>query len=422
MKFEPWRELLGQSPRMEALIHRARECWTKIQDPQLFAHNHKAWKEAATDLKQVQELIGLSVVGLVLTPEVARAVPLPPQPVEPEVVKIPEDFNKRLTAQLNESSVSDVEQERLIAQANERAEFVEKLTSAGRELFKMLREKDPALMDSMVALTWPENIDQLGLLSDRSILLWLQMLAAMHQTFKGATMSPSKMGDYYGGVSNIQSARTLHIEGVFVHGLSQDHEPKGTSWLNDAKNHFDAFVESVAPALPKAEAIVMDGGTAQRMVTELIDSLDEESFAFNVDLQHGLIALQDDGLKADTRICRLLAPFEDMLLGSSLRGLRSQVKYQAEADNAAEDCVDSKELDDLWPCWHLVEGKKVFMIGSLGKVHNISAIREGLRIEDDNFEYVSANKPRKVQAASASLANKEGCVVLVMQRCDSQRC
>lgn len=201
----------------------------------------------------------------------------------------------------------------------------------------------------------------------------------------------------------------------FIHGMAMSHKPQRKSWKHDAE-HYWAELRRELEVGPSNQAAPgragMDPGTAQREVEALLERAEDSK-----EICAGLHALLEQGMKPDTRICRLLAEHLDSLSGRVFKPLRKAIRKQLQADDEEEEVnhrTHSAAPSADWPFWMLTRGKKAMVIGSLGKKYQLESIQQVFGFSQ--VDWIGGKEGiRRIQAMNSS-NYKNDYIYLVMHR------
>lgn len=340
----------------------------------------------------------------------------PPRPapaliqVQRPTVAVTEDFKAKLQAKL--SGAAPREEAVVVAPAYDHDKLLRELRYRARNLVALLSQDDHEhLAGVLLGDASVQTLKAFWSLDDQLLVHYLTLVSAVARHLK-ANAVVSDITPVFSAVNHFSQTRRPGS----VNGIARDSAPRTISWAHDAAWALTALERDLAAELQSDNdgADDLDPGTAQRRVEALLDEVESAE-----DLQRGLLGLLAQGLKADTRINRLLIPHLEALQHPELSALRKKVRDQQKED-AREDADESHDdhasaPDASWPYWELVRGRRALIVGSAGKGTQLEAIQRAFQLSEVSW-IPACGEVRRVQAAADNIQPGDDCLYFIMHR------
>lgn len=227
----------------------------------------------------------------------------------------------------------------------------------------------------------------------------LSTLAARARAVQDLIMDDAEQKNALDTLFRRLSRFSKHEQSGFIHGLALKHAPRFGSWRDDARHWHRELCTQAAPLLPEGRTLPLglNPGEAARKVQALLEAEPD-----GATLQRELVALSEEGMEPDTRICRLLAPRASELGDPRIRKLRKAILRQHEEDQQ-EATADHAAIPDDWRGWSLTRGKTAVIVGGDAREDVRRRYEEMFQLAE--LEWIPGDKGlRRIQAIEQRIA------------------
>ena len=333
----------------------------------------------------------------------ARVISRPDDPVD-----VREEYLAKLQQRLKNSAVDE---EQAVHKARIDPIMLGDLKSRVGSQRASFPDRDAVLSErgTLDALTRPQEMDGWRLLPRAVQHSLMSLLTARARTLQAEAhlLEDSVLKDVFQRLSRYSKT----YEPGFVHGLALDHQPQHDSWREDTRRWQDAFHRIINKYTPEPETPEDDDltpGDAQRQVEELLEEAEATEH-----IQEGLLSLVGQGLKPDTRICRLLVDHLEDLLHPDLKALRKAVKEQQKEDEQEAEASYMEANTRTWHLERLTRGMTAAIVGGDPREDVREKIQHHFGFSE--LDWIPANKGmRRIQSLSEQARAGKPQIILVL--------